>query len=80
LSALLRTGKAIKRGEDWLHPITGDKLVVTVGDEDVFVMSACTPDTDKEVVCFVVGRTTLEQIAHGIEIALTVDPVKIRRA
>jgi len=80
MKALIYARKAKKTEKGWLHPTTG-LLLVKAGDEreDVFCLYAEDSDTDSEIICFVVNRSTLENVERNIHRALTQEPVSIRR-
>lgn len=76
--AFIHCRKAHRTAEGWFHPKTGVPIE-TDGDGDIFCLYMDSPD-GQPIVSFLIGRTALEQVQHGIDMALTREPVRIRRA
>jgi len=79
MRAFIYTEKAKRAGDSWVHPRTGEKLNAQ-GEGDIFTMTGEIVETGEIFISFAVDRLTLEQVQHGIQQALTVDPVVVRRA
>ena len=75
--AFIHCRKAHRRDGKWFHPKSGVEIA-TDSEHDLFVMWATTPD-GQDLISFIVNRPCLEQVQHGIDKALTVDPIIIRK-
>ena len=78
MKAFIHARKAIRTDSGWVHPKNGKALDASPEVEEVFCIYAEIAETGEEVICFVVDRTTLEQLEDNVKKALTIDPVRIR--
>lgn len=74
--ALLHCKKAHQTDDGWLHPATGEKL----NDDGPEVFCFWIENVEgRPIMSCTMARTILEQVRDGIDKALTIDPVVIRR-